>query len=138
MLDNLRSILESWLSRLILTFLKHVKTSILSSDDLIRRAVNSPDKFRSLAFLGIFEVVQARYEKKLNQEGAVDFEDQINDAAGHIRNHRSFARYRYILVDEFSRHIRQPNGHAHRTQETRNRLLSGRRRLAINLPFCRQ
>ena len=101
LLDNLRTILESWLSRLILTFLKHVKTSILSADDLIRRAVNSPDKFRGLAFLGVFENVRARYEKKLNQEGAVDFEDLINAAAEHIRNHRSFAPYRYILVDEF-------------------------------------
>ena len=101
LLDDLRSILESWLSRLILSFLKHVKTSILSADDLIRRAMKSPDKFRSLAFLRVFEKVRAGYEKKLNEEGAIDFEDLINDAARKIRNHRSSATYRYILVDEF-------------------------------------
>ena len=101
LLDDLRSILVSWLSRLILSFLKHVKTSILSPDDLTRRAMKSPDKFRSLAFLRVFEAVRVRYEKRLTKEGAVDFEDLINEAAGHIRNLRSSAQYRYILVDEF-------------------------------------
>lgn len=101
LLDDLRSILESWLSRLILSFLKHVKTSILSADDLTRRARNSPDKFRSSAFLKVFEAVRVRYEKRLAKEGAVDFEDLINEAARQIRDLRSFAQYRYILVDEF-------------------------------------
>ncbi len=101
LLDQLRSILESWLSRLILSFLKHVKTSILSADDLIRRAMKSSDKFRSLAFLKVFEAVRVRYEKRLTKEGAVDFEDLINEAARQIRDLRSFAQYRYILVDEF-------------------------------------
>lgn len=101
LLDDLRSILESWLSRLILSFLKHVKTSILSADDLTRRAKKSPDKFRSLAFLKVFEAVRVRYEKRLAKEGAVDFEDLINEAARHIRDLRSSAQYRYILVDEF-------------------------------------
>lgn len=101
LLDDLRSILESWLSRLILSFLKHVKTSILSADELSRRAMKSPDKFRSVAFLRVFEAVRVRYEKRLTEEGAVDFEDLINEAAGQIRNFRSSAQYRYILVDEF-------------------------------------
>jgi DNA helicase-4 len=86
---------------LILTFLKHVKTSLLSADDLIRRAMSSPDKHRSLEFLSVFEEVRTAYEKKLNQEGAIDFEDLINAAAEHIRNDPSAVPYRYVLVDEF-------------------------------------
>ena len=101
LLHDLRSILQSWLARLILSFLKHVKTSILSADDLTRRAMKSPDKFRSLAFLRVFEAVRVRYEQRLAKEGAVDFEDLINESAGHIRNLNSSAQYRYILVDEF-------------------------------------
>ncbi len=99
--DGLRRVLESWLSRLLRTFLKHVKTSILTEDDLVRRAMDGIDKSRNLAFLRVFRNVRSAYEKILNERGAVDFEDLINDAAEHIRNHLWEVPYRYVLVDEF-------------------------------------
>ena len=101
LLDRLRKMIESWLSGLLQTFLKHVKTSDLSLEDLRRRAGNTPDRARSLAFLSVFDPVFSRYQKILKDEDAVDFEDLVNQAAEHLRSDRCRVRYRYILVDEF-------------------------------------
>ena len=101
LLDQLRRQCESWLTGLIGTCLKHVKTSALSRDELARRAEHAVDTPRHQAFLAILDAARERYEARLAADGGVDFDDVINDAAGEVRNGGWIAPYKYVLVDEF-------------------------------------
>lgn len=89
------------LSRLLATFLNHVKTSNVSLDVLESRAHARGDVLRNLAFLEVFGRVRERYEQLLAEAGEMDFHDFINRATGHIRAGRWRSPYRYVLVDEF-------------------------------------
>ena len=91
----------SWLAGLLATFLNHVKSSRLSSDELESRARQTGDRRRNESFLDVFEQVRARYQKLLAHQDALDFHDLINLAAEHIGEGRWKPQYRYVLVDEF-------------------------------------
>ncbi len=91
----------SWLSSLLNSFLNHVKTSNFSLDELHRNAQTSSDRIRSIRFLNVFELVDARYEKVLAEQNTIDFHDMINDAEQFIREIAWESPYRYVLVDEF-------------------------------------
>ena len=91
----------SWLAGLLATFLNHVKSSRLSSDELGARARQNGDRQRNESFLDVFEQVRARYQNLLSDQEALDFHDLINLAAEHIHEGRWNAKYRYVLVDEF-------------------------------------
>ena len=91
----------SWLAGLLATFLNHVKSSRLSSDELGSRSRQTGDRRRNESFLDVFEQVRVRYQKLLADQEALDFHDLINLAAEHIREGRWKPRYRYVLVDEF-------------------------------------
>ena len=91
----------SWLAGLLATFLNHVKSSRLSSDELGARARQTGDRRRNESFLDVFEQVRARYQRLLSNQEALDFHDLINLAAEHIREGRWKPQYRYVLVDEF-------------------------------------
>ncbi len=91
----------SWLAGLLATFLNHVKSIRLSSDELGARARQTGDRRRNESFLDVFEQVRARYQKLLTDQEALDFHDLINLAAEHIREGRWKPQYRYVLVDEF-------------------------------------
>ena len=91
----------SWLAGLLATFLNHVKSGDLSSDELRLRARDTGDRRRNESFLEVFEQVRARYQKLLADQEALDFHDLINLAAEHIREGRWKPQYRYVLVDEF-------------------------------------
>ena len=100
-IDNLRKIIESWLARLLATFLSLVKTAGLTMEELRKRAKVLPHALRNTAFLNLFERVWNRYEKILEKEGAIDFDDLINRAVDAIRGGRWASPFRYVLVDEF-------------------------------------
>lgn len=91
----------SWLAGLLATFLNHVKSSRLSSDELESRARRTGDRRRNESFLDVFEQVRTRYQKLLADQSALDFHDLINLAADHIREGRWKPQYRHVLVDEF-------------------------------------
>ena len=91
----------SRLAGLLATFLNHVKSSRLSSDELDSRARQTGDRRRTESFLDVFEQVRARYQKLLTDQEALDFHDLINLAAEHIGEGRWKPQYRYVLVDEF-------------------------------------
>ncbi len=91
----------SRLAGLLATFLNHVKSGRLSSDELESRARQTGDRRRNESFLDVFEQVRARYQKLLADQGELDFHDLINLAAEHIREGRWKPPYRYVLVDEF-------------------------------------
>ena len=89
----------SRLAGLLKTFLNHVKTNGLTYEVLCNRVRG--DRRRNERFLEVFRQVHERYEQLLVEEGALDFHDLINHAAGHIREGRWEHPYRYVLVDEF-------------------------------------
>ena len=93
----------SWLSKLLITFLGHVRGGNLKLAELQDRArkLKDRDRQRDIAFLDVFEQVRIRYEKLLEDVKEIDFHDQINLAAEHIRQGRWEPPFRYVLVDEF-------------------------------------
>ena len=91
----------SRLAGLLATFLNHVKSGDLLSDELRIRARETGDRRRNESFLDVFEQVRAHYQKLLAGQNELDFHDLINLAAEHIREGRWKPRYRYVLVDEF-------------------------------------
>ena len=68
----------SWLAGLLATFLNHVKSSRLSSDELGARARQNGDRRRNESFLDVFEQVRVCYQKLLTDQEALDFHDLIN------------------------------------------------------------
>ena len=98
LLERLRQLQGNWLTDILASAIRHVKTNGVSPSELRRRAGES---VRSNAFLDVFEKLLHRYERLLGNEDAVDFEDLINQAAEHIANGLWQVPYRYVLVDEF-------------------------------------
>ena len=89
----------SQLSRLLVSFLRHVKSGDHTAAELRARASESSDPERSGAFLVVFEHVRQEYERCLSDE--CDFDDLINRAAEHVRAGRWSVPYKHVLVDEF-------------------------------------
>ena len=98
LLERLRRLQSNWLADILASVITHVKISGVSPSELRRRAGVSE---RGNAFLDVFEKVLGRYERRLGNENAVDFEDLINQAAEQIESGLWQVPYRYVLVDEF-------------------------------------
>ncbi|NRB17505.1 MAG: UvrD-helicase domain-containing protein [Rhodobacteraceae bacterium] len=81
------------------TFLRHFKSSGTTLEQCEERASSSEDKFRSLAFMKIFEPLLKAYQTRLGER--IDFEDMIVRATEHVRTGRYKSPYRHFLVDEF-------------------------------------
>ena len=95
---------------LIATCVKLAKASDLSAADLSVRLDSLNDKLRSRLFKRFFLPVFETYQRILGENGTIDFEDMILRPTGHLKGGggedlRS-DRYKYVLVDEFSRYIR--------------------------------
>ena len=90
---------SSQLSRLLVSFLRHTKSGDHEPATLRAHAKESPDPERCSAFLDVFELVRAEYERAVGND--YDFDDLINRAAGHVRAGAWNVPYRYVLVDEF-------------------------------------
>src|SRR5690606_2764444 len=52
-------------------------------------------------FLKIYKRVEAEWERRLRDEGFIDFEDMLRLAADHIEAGRYHSPYTVILADEF-------------------------------------
>ena len=85
----------------IAKFLTHFKANNLTIDALHERAKEHRDKSRSNALLSIFVPIYNAYENRLSQEGAIDFQDCLNQAAQMIESKQFGSPLKYILVDEF-------------------------------------
>ena len=88
-------------TRLVATFLQHVRGARLSFRDLERQAAVLNDGGRAAAFLAVFRPIWKRYTDGLAEAGEIDFHDMINRATDHVESGRWRSPYRYILVDEF-------------------------------------
>lgn len=92
------------LIKLFRTFLTHVKSNQLSMADLhhkLETSVIGRFKFRHQVFLGLFESIWNAWEQKLQNEGAIDFDDMLIDAANHIEQGSYNSPFQLIMVDEF-------------------------------------
>lgn len=100
MFDQLRKAgaIDSF-TNLVCTFLKHFKGNALTIEDC-RRKIDDPDmRSRNEAFLRVFEMVYAEYQKTLGDH--IDFEDMVSRATEYVREARYASPYRHLLVDEF-------------------------------------
>lgn len=86
---------------LLATFLQHVRSAGLTQDELEHRAAQTHRPLRNRLFLKIFERIRKRYESALEEERAIDYNDQINWASELIASQHWPSPYRYVLVDEF-------------------------------------
>ena len=91
----------SVLSRLLGTFLHHVKSADLSEQEVERRTTLAKDRRRAERFGRLFNHARRKYERLLHEEQAIDFHDLINHAAELIRTGEWGSPYQYVLVDEF-------------------------------------
>ncbi len=91
----------SGLTKLLPTFLNHVRGAGLSPRELRVRADKSQTPIRNRAFLGIFEPIREMYEKELAARKTLDWNDMIIRGARLIEESKWTSPYRYVLVDEF-------------------------------------
>ena len=91
----------SVLSRLLGTFLQHVKSADLSEEEVERRRKLAKDRKRADRFFRIFTHTRGEYERLLQEEKAIDFHDLINQAKALISKGDWDNPYQYVLVDEF-------------------------------------
>lgn len=88
------------ISSFIRTALKHAKSNGVDEATLLSRADSSPEPFRARVFVRILWKLMVAYEAQLQQNGEIDFEDMIVQAAHHVGANRYRHDFKLILVDE--------------------------------------
>ena len=101
LIDRLSGEKLSILSRLLATFLHHIKSANLSQQEVEQRTRNTKDRRRAGRFTRLFSHTRAEYERLLLEEDAIDFHDLINRAADLIRTQQWANPYQHVLIDEF-------------------------------------
>ena len=90
---------------LISTCVKLAKTNGLDAASVSQRLDSLDDRFRSGMFKRFFLPIFESYQKTLEENGTVDFEDMISKPTGYLGaeggNGLLPERYKYVLVDEF-------------------------------------
>ena len=89
--------------RLVRTFMAHQKSCSLSRDAIERRLAGDLRRlggYRTRLFLSLYWEVAAEWERRLIAEGAIDFEDMLVQAAGHLEAGRASSAYELVMVDE--------------------------------------
>ena len=100
LIERLRGLMRSsQLSRLLVSFLRHVTSGDYDEQELRQRASEAADPERAHTFLDLFGEVHAAYRRAL--AGEFDFDDLINRAAQKIATGGWESPYDYVLVDEF-------------------------------------
>lgn len=92
------------LARFVRTFMAHVKSNSWRREDLEGRLASELSRlngFRSRLFLDIYWEIHAAWERRLAEDHAVDFEDMLVQAAGHLEAGNVDCPYDLIMVDEF-------------------------------------
>lgn len=92
------------IARTLRIFQQHAKSNSLSPTQICSALQSQPrtanaDRLRR--FVAIYERVADEWERRLEAENAVDFENMILQAADHIEAGRFASPYRMVLSDEF-------------------------------------
>lgn len=97
------------LVNLICRFITNFKTNGFTADDF-QRMYHSTQNVRTRLFLNICNDCYLEYQRYLKENGAVDFEDMINESARVLREVKEMKRkldFQYIIVDEYQDISRQ-------------------------------
>jgi DNA helicase IV len=91
------------LAVLVETFLSHFKSNQMSLADLTRKAKDSSNPARALAFTEVFQFFLERYQAELDSRTPreIDFNDMISLATQNVRTGRFAVPWTHIIVDEF-------------------------------------
>jgi DNA helicase IV len=92
------------LARFVRTFMSHVKSNSWTRGDLERRLGGDCGHlrgFRTRLFLDIYWPIHEEWNRRLDADGSVDFEDMLVQAADHLDAGRVDTPFDLILVDEF-------------------------------------
>lgn len=95
---------EQDLARSFRVFQQHVKNNGLTHLDLLAALkAQSTDGFgaRLRTYLSIYERIAAEWERRLQRDNFIDFEDMLILAAGHVESGAYKSPYTLILADEF-------------------------------------
>lgn len=87
--------------RLFRTFLAHAKGNRLDDRALRERLGGGASGLRERTFLELFSAIRAEWDERLRAEGAVDFEDMLNQATDIVESGRWSSPYSVVMVDEF-------------------------------------
>jgi DNA helicase-4 len=79
-------------------FLERARANNDNTSKLFLKAGNDP---RSVSFLRVFETLRSRYEEELQNQGGIDFADQIHLAIVALKNPDVPFTHNQLLVDEF-------------------------------------
>jgi DNA helicase IV len=99
-LKRLSKFQKARISSFLRTALKHAKSNEVDEATLLSRADSSPEPFRARVFARILWKLMVAYEAQLRQNGEIDFEDMIIQAAHHVGTNRYRHNLKLILVDE--------------------------------------
>jgi DNA helicase IV len=86
---------------LLLTCIQHIRASRLTAEMLRVRADTLHDKKRAKIFIEVVMRVTEAFERKLAQEGSIDFDSMIGGATDLVASGRYNSPFSLILVDEF-------------------------------------
>jgi len=92
------------LASLIRTFISHAKSNCLSVEALNQRLGDLPkdaDLARHRMFLDLVGPAMQAWDEALAEEGGIDFEDMLNQAAEHLEQGRYEVPYVLVMADEF-------------------------------------
>lgn len=97
------------LLNLICRFISNFKVNGYDADEF-NRMYHSTQNVRSRLFLDICEDCYLEYSRWLNENGAVDFEDMINESARILKEVKEMKQkldFKYVIVDEYQDISRQ-------------------------------
>lgn len=72
-----------------------------SIDSQIRDISNSFERDRSILFMKIVKPIFKLYQKKLEENKEIDFNDMINEATNVVKTQVDSFNYKYIIIDEY-------------------------------------
>jgi DNA helicase-4 len=91
-------------ARLIRSFMSQVKSNSWTKEDLESRLSSDSkrlDGFRTRLFLDVYWTIHAEWQKLLDEDHSVDFEDMLVQAADHLGTGKVEFPFDLIMVDEF-------------------------------------
>ena len=83
------------------TFHTLCKSGSYTAEQLVARGAVSPNPQRAKLFLTLYGRLYEAYERKLRDQGEIDFEDMVSQATEQVRTGSYRSHFRYVLVDEF-------------------------------------
>ena len=90
--------------RLVRTFMTHVKSNALTPQALEDRApcgTGPLTRAGHAMFLRLYWPIHHAWQRRLDADGYVDFEDMLTQAAEHLETGRYVSPYDLVMVDEF-------------------------------------